>query len=148
MALNEIKREESGWHNGIFPCLQPLGPQFKSHQGHYVDWVFSPYLTALVFPGIFLWGFPPTSKTATSFIVFSPFGFLTSTCRWIKFAFLTAVGFTRNEMKLNQTNCEKMDVLCSPPRLLLLKSLKFLPFHQTWVLAFVLLGLKLITTNK
>ena len=41
----------------------PLGPQFESHHGHSVDWVFSPYLTAWVFPGIILWGFPPTSKT-------------------------------------------------------------------------------------
>ena len=40
----------------VFP---PLGPQFKSLRGHYVDWVFSPYLTAWVsqeyFPGVFPW---------------------------------------------------------------------------------------------
>ena len=56
---------QSGWCSGLLPCLQPLGPQFnlKSHRGHYVDWVFSPYLTAWVFPGIILWGFPPPSKT-------------------------------------------------------------------------------------
>ena len=42
------------WHLSILPCLPPLGHWFKSHQGNYVDWVFSPYLTALVFPGVIL----------------------------------------------------------------------------------------------
>ena len=46
-----------------------VGPRFESQRGHYVDWVFSPYLTAWVslgFPGIILWGFPPPSKTEIS----------------------------------------------------------------------------------
>ena len=30
----------------IFPCLPRLGPRFESRRGHYLDWVFSPYLTA------------------------------------------------------------------------------------------------------
>ena len=58
--------QRSGWCSGILPCLPPLGPQFESYRGHYVDWVFNPYFTAWVFPGIILWGFRPTSKTEVS----------------------------------------------------------------------------------
>ena len=43
-----------GWRSGIFPRIQPLGPCFESQQRNYVDWVFGPYLTAWVFPGIIL----------------------------------------------------------------------------------------------
>ena len=55
---------QSGWCGDVLPCLPHLGLRFESHQGHYVDWVFSPYLAACVFPGIVL-GFPSTSKTET-----------------------------------------------------------------------------------
>ncbi len=40
-------------------------------------WIGFSVLIAWVFPGIILWGFPPTSKTETSLIVFS-MGFLAS----------------------------------------------------------------------
>ncbi len=50
-------------------------PDLNPVVGNYVDWVFSPYLTAWVLPGINLWVFPPTSKTETSFfLIFSPLG--------------------------------------------------------------------------
>ena len=39
----------SGWRCGIFPCLPRTRP--GSNPTHYVDWVFSPYLTAWVFKG-------------------------------------------------------------------------------------------------
>ncbi len=39
---------------GIFPPLPPLGPRLESCRGHYVDWVFSPYLTVCVFRGTIL----------------------------------------------------------------------------------------------
>ena len=57
----------------------------------YVDWVFSSYLTAWVFPGIIFGGFPPTSKTKTSFLVFSLLGSWFSTV--IKFTFVVVPGF-------------------------------------------------------
>ncbi len=37
-----------GWRSGIFPRFPPLGPQFESRWGHYVDWVFRPFQTAWV----------------------------------------------------------------------------------------------------
>ena len=48
----------SGWRSGIFPRLPPLGPGFKPHSGHCVDWVFSSYLTWWVSLDLILWGFP------------------------------------------------------------------------------------------
>ena len=53
---------QSGWGSGVLPHLPPQGPHFESCRGHYVGWLFSPYL---VIPGIILWGFPPTSKFET-----------------------------------------------------------------------------------
>ena len=47
--------------SGVLLHIPPLGPRFESHRGHCVDWVLSPYLTAWVFPGKILMGFPPTS---------------------------------------------------------------------------------------
>ena len=41
-----------------------LAFRFESRQGHYVDWIFSPYLTAWVLPGGC--GFTATSKTEIS----------------------------------------------------------------------------------
>ncbi len=81
----------------VFPCLPPLGPPLPPIQilcgGGHMWSGFS--------PGRILWGFPPTSKTETSFCVFSPWGFLASIV--IKFTFLIILGFTTrliNEMKM------------------------------------------------
>ena len=64
----------SGWRGGVFPRLPALGPQFEFHRGHYVNLVFSPYLTAVGFPWNKSMEFSPTSNTETSFLVFSPSG--------------------------------------------------------------------------
>ena len=67
-----------GWRSGIFRCLWwPLGPLFEPRWGHYmyVDWFFwVPYGLCGYSRVIILWGFPPTSKTETSFLVFSLLG--------------------------------------------------------------------------
>ena len=62
-------------------------------------------VSAWVFPGVILWGFPPTSKTETSFIVFS-IGFLAITV--IKFTFVRVKGLTT---RINEINCKTQLVL-------------------------------------
>ena len=60
----------SGWRSCIFPRIPPLGPKFESRWGHFVDWVFSLYLTVWVFPEILI--LSSLSITKTSFLVFTP----------------------------------------------------------------------------
>ena len=72
IQINLTKPRQSGWRS-VESCLaihlwdpssNPTGGTIS--ECVYVDWVFSPYWTAWVFPGIILWGFPPTSKTEIS----------------------------------------------------------------------------------
>ncbi len=74
-----------GWCSGIFAG----GTMWIGH--------FSPYLIAWVFTG-----FSSATKTGTSFLVFSPLGFLAS--KVIRFALLRNLGFTARINKLNNRN--------------------------------------------
>ena len=76
---------KTGW--SVFPCFYLKDPGLN-----YNFDCFSPYRTARIFPGIILWGFPPTSRAETFFLVFSPLGFLASTV--IKLTLLRVFGFT------------------------------------------------------
>ena len=102
MGLGKKKNGWLGWRSGGFPRLRPLRPRFQSRQGHYVEWVFSPYLTAWVFPWIIIQGFPGTCKIEKSFPCLLSIGFFGTV---IKFALLRVLGFTAriNQMKLLNT---------------------------------------------
>ena len=58
------------WPSGILPCLPSLGTPFKSHMCTMIGFQSLNRMISWVCSGMFFfcWGFPPTSKTETSFI--------------------------------------------------------------------------------
>ena len=110
----------SGVFNGIYKhdmnlytyyiMFQSLKPDVESgrspNHDHYILSLLgldfqSLHRTAWVFPWLVLWGFPPTSQTETSFLMFSPLdSWLVDTV--IKFAFLRVLGFTTSNIKRNE----------------------------------------------